>query len=456
MLTADLLRAKAKSGQITPSWVDAEAARHLERAKTLVETFTEHVGMRRAELDLALSAHIGDATDYKLQKGLIKLLSDRAEWRSLAHTDPVALRQRLFRLAVERGPVSTNAAAPGGTTRAALVAEVAQELGCTEAQLEESLYADLDQNQILESFEPLEPDELLHRYNTALAQSVLIKALELKIRLPGAEPKRWRSLLRAIKFFGLIHKIERTNTEYIVTLDGPLSLFKHATKYGVKMASFLPSLLRAPDWSLEATVQWQERERPLRFELSARDGLHAFGRDPGMWQSEEERWLVQRLAEREGPWEVDTEPPILELASGAVVVPDMALRHSDGRQVFVEIIWFWRRGSLEPRLKELRRAAPSNLFLCISDRLRASEDDIESPPVPCLRFKGELLPGKVLEMAEKIACHGAPTPSSASQRTKSTKEKPAKEKPAKEKPAKEKPAKEKPAKEKPAKAQAEG
>jgi predicted nuclease of restriction endonuclease-like RecB superfamily len=122
-----------------------------------------------------------------------------------------------------------------------------------------------------------------------------------------------------------------------------------------------------------------------------------------VWVSEEERWFVGRFRELGGPWTLDDEPRLLQLAGGDVVVPDYALRHEDGREVFLEIVWFWRKASLEPRLKMLAKKAPPNLILAVSDRLRASKEDLEACPVPLHRFKGVLLPKPLIALAEKAA-----------------------------------------------------
>jgi len=96
---------------------------------------------------------------------------------------------------------------------------------------------------------------------------------------------------------------------------------------------------------------------------------------------------------------------ILDLGGGEVVVPDLVLEHDDGRRAWIEIIGFWRKASLQPRLRALRSgSAPPGLMLAISTRLRASEEDVDATGVPVVWFKGVLPLGRTLELADAIAC----------------------------------------------------
>ena len=84
------------------------------------------------------------------------------------------------------------------------------------------------------------------------------------------------------------------------------------------------------------------------------------------------------------------------------VVPDLVLQHEDGREAFVDIVWFWKKGSLERKLESLKHGAPPNLIFAVSDRLKTDEEEIQELPVSVLRFKGVLPSQKILESAEDV------------------------------------------------------
>ena len=406
MLTGDLVRADCRKGSIRPRYVNASEPAHQERAQELVALFAAAKGGTYGELQDGLADMFGDSTQIMLYRGLVKLLLDRSTFEMQAAADPTEVRRLLFTYAVDHGPIARGEATHGlGSTRASAIAAVAEQLSVTPEEVEEALLADLRDNQRMTAFDPIEPDALLSRYNTALAQAVLLRATELTLTIRGQTPRRYRALFRAIKFHQLIHRVQRDGDEgYRITLDGPLSLFRLSNKYGLKMALFLPSLLLVEEgWELRADVSWPTHARSLAFQLSPADGLQSHLRDRGVWVSDEERWFIERFAEVDTPWSLSDEPEILDLPGGEVVIPDYAFEHPDGRKAWLEIIWFWRKGSLAPRLKALAGHAPPGLVLAVSDRLRASEDDLAQTPVPIHRFKGVLLPKPLLKLVEEAA-----------------------------------------------------
>src|SRR5207244_1869086 len=110
-------------------------------------------------------------------------------------------------------------------------------------------------------FHDLSAARLLHRYNLALAQGILLKAVRLTIDVRREQPARLRALIRRIKFHRLICKATATEGSCRLELDGPLSLFGATQKYGVQLASFLPALVPCRDFELTAEVLWGRERR---------------------------------------------------------------------------------------------------------------------------------------------------------------------------------------------------
>ena len=141
--------------------------------------------------------------------------------------------------------------------RQELLRSAAEDVGLSADEVSESLFADLDARQRLVKFSSLEPAALLHRYNLGLAQAVLIRATRLKITLKGSEVGAYRQVFRALKFHQLIHRIHSQEDGHTtIEVDGPLSLFSNAKRYGVAMARFLPTLVLSDRWCLEADLVW--------------------------------------------------------------------------------------------------------------------------------------------------------------------------------------------------------
>jgi predicted nuclease of restriction endonuclease-like RecB superfamily len=81
----------------------------------------------------------------------------------------------------------------------------------------------------------------------------------------------------------------------------------------------------------------------------------------------------------ETPWTLEREVEIIDL-KGTVFLPDFALRHPDGRTIYVEIVGFWHPDYLKRKLGKVRRAGLPNLILAVSERLKVGEGDLKGLP----------------------------------------------------------------------------
>ena len=123
--------------------------------------------------------------------------------------------------------------------------------------IDQGLFADLKSQQRCVRFDDCTLDQLLNRYNVALAQAILLRSTGVTVQVYGETPARYRQLFRAIKFHRLICDIRPSGPEaYALRLDGPLSLFSATQKYGLQLGLFLPALLQCKRFELTATVRW--------------------------------------------------------------------------------------------------------------------------------------------------------------------------------------------------------
>src|SRR5215211_5022532 len=140
MLTADLAMSWQRGDRIQPRYIDAEDEEYLRAAEDLVALFVSHDGRTRAALEESLQEYVGTGTDYRILRGLIKLLTDRCEFETTAPAEPSEIRRALFLKARERHPVATEEA------RAEILAEAARELSCDAGALADAIYADMTEN----------------------------------------------------------------------------------------------------------------------------------------------------------------------------------------------------------------------------------------------------------------------------------------------------------------------
>ena len=403
MLTADLVQARVYRKEVRPRYIDTADAGHLALAEQLIGIFSAHEGRSRYELGHELQELLGTGTEFLLHRALAKLLFDRSTFDTESSEAPEVLRRSVFAAAASayRQPREDDAPA-FRFDRPAILQAAAEQHELEIEQLERGLYADLKDEQILRDWKPCQPSWLLERYNVALAQGVLYKAAELEIRIEGGSIRRHRELFRKIKFFQLMHRVEGdAGSGYTIRLDGPMSVFKSSGRYGLQMASFLPTLLHFDHWSLTARLLWGKARRELGFRLSPAMGLRPYTRSTGQWQPEELTWLPQQFAKLDCQWQVSTEAELIDLGGRGVLVPDYVFEHADGLRVFMEVFGFWNRGAIASRLELLREHGPADLILAISKQLAAGREGWEEIPAEIYVFRTSPIARKVLKMLEE-------------------------------------------------------
>src|SRR5262249_42205862 len=131
MLTADLAMSYRRGNRITPRYLQSDDPRHLQTAADLALIVEQHRGRRRADLEPALDEYIGVGTDYKILRGLIKLLTDRCVFKTSCVKEPGEIRRALFTKAAAHHLSLERAVIADDQSRQHLIAEVATELECS-------------------------------------------------------------------------------------------------------------------------------------------------------------------------------------------------------------------------------------------------------------------------------------------------------------------------------------
>ena len=406
MLPGELLLGNVKAGVATAFQLE-QSAEFLEMAAEYIAMFTDFNGLSRGDLDEALLELEGDCTDFKVRRGSTHLLyGDRTTFETRSPVDPSELRSRVFALAATRSPSrsSTHVILEGTAL------ELSAELGVpvAAAQLEGWLYADLKVNQII-AFDPPSPAWLLNRFNLAQVQGLLYKASELVLTAHRNDPGEYKLLFKYLKLFGLMHRITgHPDAGYSITLDGPSSLFKSTTLYGIRFAAFLPALLHATKWSLEARLHTRVNGEPTEasFTLDSSTTLTSHYPPGKTFDSILESGFAAAFAKLDTPWRLEREVELVDLG-GTVMIPDFRLVHPDGRAVLLEIVGYWRPEYLKRKFEKIAHSNRTDLVIAVSERLNleSSMKTIERLEDQIVWFKGALPPKRVLEVAERVEGH---------------------------------------------------
>jgi predicted nuclease of restriction endonuclease-like RecB superfamily len=392
MLTGNLVLVRNVKTRVVPRYLRRDDPYWLEVAESLLLIFQQAIGRTRGEIEDEIDELVGEGMATLAHRGLAKVLEDQAEFEVVAEVPPETLREKVFTAAAEHRTSLRGAAGHHHEFRSEVVlARLAEELKMPPSQILTSLFADLkDENRLLR-FKDIGAQRLIDRYNVALAQAVLLRSVRIDFEVRGQKPARYRQLFRQLKFHRLMYRVEGSMSDgYRFTADGPLSLFSATNKYGLQMALFLPALLLCDDFRLDAELKWgpPNKRQDRSFHVEAGEGLVSHYPDVGTYVPAEIAAFLERFRQVAPSWEVSETTDILELGREGVWVPDYRFVHrSTGTDVYVEVLGFWKRSSLERLLRLLPQFGPPRYILAISDRMKVDEGTMEELTGPVLRFK---------------------------------------------------------------------
>jgi predicted nuclease of restriction endonuclease-like RecB superfamily len=370
-------------------------------AEELIACFEKAVGKPQKDLDRALSEQEGDNTDYRIQRGLAHLLKNHfSTFEIISPLEPQELRDRVFRQAAHITPTPHNRQ----LTLEQIATELSEELNRTVVvpDIEQGLYADLQENRILTQFESPAPETLVHRYNLSQVQGILYRATYIEINAHRNVPGQYKLLFRYLKLFQLMAYIEGdADHGFTITIDGPASVFKSSTRYGLALAKMLPALLHVSRWELKVVIEQRDRYSKAlkkgRFSLDSNCGLVSHYPPGKPYDSMLEESFAKRWEKEKTDWKLEREVDLIPIP-GSVMIPDFRLVHPNGEEYLLEIVGYWRPEYLRRKFYQVRRAQVDNLILAISERLNLDQAGVNFQNVPAklVWFKDKLSPKAVL------------------------------------------------------------
>jgi predicted nuclease of restriction endonuclease-like RecB superfamily len=401
MLTGKLVRVRTTRDRVIPLWLNVTQAEWIAAAEQLLSIFRAHRGRSRGDLDEEIELEFGALPEQLIYRGLAKLLEDRCEFEVEARLPPEQIRDVVFRAAAAMRIAPAVDDILPQEDRGAILDRAATELGLAVEQVEQGLFADLKSEQRLVNFDDLTAQRLLERYNVGLAQAVLLRASAVEIRIRAEAPAKYRQLLRLVKFHRLVCEAERGGAdEYVMKLDGPLSLFAATQKYGLQLALFLPAVLRCHDFDLAAALLWGPKRLPKAFTLTDKDGLVSHDADRGVYVPPELAMFAELFRKKIHDWEISEETELLPLGPG-FWVPDFRLLHrGSGRVVYVDVLGYWRKSHAEKHLENLRRHARHPFVLALSEQLHIHDEELSSLTGAVHRFRQMPLPDEIARLAQ--------------------------------------------------------
>ena len=405
MLPTDLLIHRFSGEEISPKRLNLDE-QVSAIAQDLIALFQAAKNGKKGELTRQLLELEGEETDYRIKRGLAHLLtSGFSTFETVSPLDPPMLRERVF--AVSAQSIPSLQAAQRTIERVAEALSQELDRAVLPEQVKAGLYADLPENQILTSFEAPTPEALIHRYNLSQVQGVFYRASHMVINAHRNDPGQYKLLFRYMKLFQLMTYIEGdADHGFTLTIDGPTSLFKPSTRYGLAIAKLLPALLHVTRWNLAAELQindsYSGKTRQGRFALDSECGLVSHYPPGKTYDSLLEAGFVDRWNKTKTEWRLEREVDLIPIP-GSVMIPDFRVVHPDGRTFLVEIVGYWRPEYLRKKFSQVRQSGRDDLILAVSERLNLEKAGVKISDVPVriVWFKDQLLPKAVLEVLER-------------------------------------------------------
>ena len=414
MLTADLVRARRRGGELALATLDGKArATALDLSTTLLELARGHAGKTRGELDEVMDAVIGGAADRKLAAGLAKLIWDRTELAEAVAIEPEALRHDVFaraRDAWAQAGQREQTGQGGRFDRAAVLAAVAAERGLTAGDIERGLYADLREAHVITAPPSITAPHLVEVYDLAQPQAVLLRAVRVVVEVESAIPGAYRTLFRKLKFLRLLCTITPRTPRargYRIEIDGPFSLFESSTRYGLALALALPAIRELDQWSLVADLRWGAARTPLVCRLDGRGEPEAAA---PVHLADEVRALLDDVRALGTPWQATPATEILDLPGHGVCIPDLTFEHAQtGERVHLEVLGFWSRDAVWKRVELVQAGLAHRIVFAVGQHLRVSEAALDAElPGALYVYKRTMSAKAILERVAALAALAVP------------------------------------------------
>ena len=372
MLTKDLLRYKIREGQIYPQFVKPTDSKLLSVSDQLITVFEASPNTQRATL-LETSKHIIDSTpdNVIVKRGLEKLLLDRTAFDTAPNEELITFRQNLF---TETSRLLSQDMFSDYEAYLQKVSQIAGvESQSEKGELGDRLYADLPSCQPVLSFKTLSAEHLLHRYNTAQVQGLLLHCNSLTLNLSESMTAELRQLFKYLRFNQLLSTIRKEkigNDEcFQITVDGPLNLFYKTKRYGMNLANFFVAVLHQPKWEITAEIEFRNK-RSSRLYLDESCGIKPISQQFLAYIPEDIQLFQEMLRNKTDDWQIRPGSQFLPLPGDFYCFPDYQLIHTSGIEVWIELFHPWHQGHLLARLNTLGEQTGPPLIIGVSKELQ--------------------------------------------------------------------------------------
>ena len=247
--------------------------------------------------------------------------------------------------------------------------------GETIDSIKADLYSDLPPFKRVKEFKDFDAFQLVHRYNCAQIQGLLLRAIEVRITINEVDLSSKRRFLRNLKFCRLLGEVYSEDGSLTIKISGPLAIFDGTVTYGMRLAQFFPYLLLEKKWSLEADVKL--KDKVLSLKASFKKPIESHYRDRKTYIPDEFQNFVDAFNEASDKkrygFRASLGDSFYHIGRQSYCFPDFSLS-SENSTYHIELFHKWHKGQLSKRLESLAYKEGNRLIIGVCKTLQKQRD----------------------------------------------------------------------------------
>lgn len=368
VLTKDLIKYRVRKGRIYPDKIQPNSVDAMELATEMLKCCLGAKG--KTQIELEADWELAGLNVKPWYSSFKKLILDLANWQELGDQ----IEDKRWSWFSEAQSLRTETLFDSFE---AFQEAFANSQNQPFSAITNQLYGDLPDKRCLDSFPQITASQLVHRYNCAQVQGLLLKAQYLEINLLSSSIEERRQFFRALKFHQLIAEVLNTGpeleqqTEFKIRLNGPLTILQSPQTYGSRFANFFPHILFLRKWKFEAQIDLSPSpsKKGLQLHLDHKCGIKSHYQTTGAYIPEEFQSFVESFNALSDSWKVSFADAFIPLGKQSYCFPDLCFSHQGKQSVYMELFHKWHKGQLEHRLKVLDKNPARNLLVGVARNL---------------------------------------------------------------------------------------
>ncbi len=230
---------KSKKGTVRSVFLSEENSDYVDMVYSL---FQRSLGKKRGEIENEISELELKVQNPKIIKGLAVLLFRLSKLKPPSHLNAPEIRNIIF----SSGEVPVISP----ESREMLLKKIAEKFHTSIIEIQEGMYSDKESEQVLEYVPDVPKKEIIEMFNAEQVETVLLKAVSMKIRAD----KNREKIIRILRRNGLLYLIK----DDLIEVSGPLSINEHTERYGSNFSMLIRKMMKLDGWTADATVRLKD------------------------------------------------------------------------------------------------------------------------------------------------------------------------------------------------------